>query len=190
MQEEEEEENDTIVDLDDSWITEFENAVDEYNHYDVEDIYYIKVFCIYLHNTEIIKIKKETIHLQNMNHLSRKEFVDIIKQNTFENNIKYSLLNVLKYNIDLQPLHLKTFLKKKNSNQNCYISSLSHIQDITFNASISMFHNLNSLYLIFQQREQEQEPNRTDTPIKATSTKKVYIGSYKNKTIRKPFKEK
>lgn len=53
-----------IDDLDDSWITEFENELNDYNNYYVEDISYIKLCCIYIHDNEINKVKEEKLYLK------------------------------------------------------------------------------------------------------------------------------
>ena len=187
-------EDEDIVDLDDSWIIDFENELNDYKNYYVEDIFYIKLSCIYIHYNEIKKVKEEKLYLTKVNQLTRDELMDVIKRNCIENNIKYSLLYLLKYNIDLMPSHLKTFLKTKNTKpkSNYYLSSISHISNIRFNPSISMFQNLNSLYIIFQlpdnDENKDKDKNKTNNH---TITKKLYIDSYaKNKTTRKQLKAK
>lgn len=189
MQYENEDEDNNIVDLDDSWITDFENELNDYKNYYVEDIFYIKLCCIYIHDNEIKKVKEEKLYLKNVNQLTRDELIDVIKQNCIENNVKYSILYLLKYNIDLMPTHLKTFLKSNNTKQNRYLSSLSHISNVTFNPSISMFQKLNSLYIIFQLPDKNKDKINHHT--KLNITKKRYIDTYaKNKTTRKQLKAK
>ena len=75
---------------------------------------------------------------------------------------------------------MKPFLKDKNIKTNhSYLTCVKNIDGINFNPTINMFHDLNSLFILFYHNN-----------IPKNITKKVYIKSLpKNKTIRKEFKD-
>jgi hypothetical protein len=169
-----------ITDLDDSWYNEFEITEKDYSNYYKENITYVKLTCIYINKHNFIeKINEEKIFLEKENLLSKENIVAIIKRNNIINNIKYSLLSILKYNIDVDPAYLKTFLKMDTISSQTYLTSIKNIDCIRFNPTIHMFHDLNNLFILFYHDN-----------IPKNITKRVYIKSiHKNKTIRKELKD-
>jgi len=184
--------NDNIEDLDLSWIQEFEKLDNEYKMYYTEDISFIRIHTIYINsNNEIDKIREEKILLKTLGTLDKEELLSIIKHNSFSNEIKYSLLSILKFNINIEPIHLKTFLRNKNPAIGApFLQSIKHIDTIKFEKSISMFHDINELIIIFHQKIYKPtnlDPSNKDTNNK---TKKVFINSNtKKKTKKKELKE-
>ena len=107
--------NDEIEDLDLDWIQEFEKIDNEYKVYYTEELSFIRIHSIYVNNNnDIEKIREEKIILKESGILSKEELLSIIKHNSFSKEIKYSLLSILKFNINLEPFNLKTFLRNKN----------------------------------------------------------------------------
>ena len=171
--------------LDDEWINNFENTDKLYEDFYKDDLYYLNLRVIYVNRyNEIDKIKHETILLTNKNTISQEEFLGILKKNSIDNQILYSLLSILKYNILLEPDDVKNYLINKNS-QN-YLSVIKNIDAIKYEKSISMFHDLNDLILIFY--EKSQEIVKID---KKNNTKRIYLRSLNTnkKTIRKRYKD-
>ena len=180
---------DIIEDLDTVWIEEFNKTEEEYKNYYCEDLTFIKVYYVYINvSNEINMIKQEKILLKIPNILVREELLHIIKQNSFINNEKYSLFGILKYNINIEPINLKYLLKYKNTqNVNSpFLTSIKNIDNIKFDKSISMFHDINELYIIFHQLIYIPKNIKN----KYNYTKKIYIYSNTNKrTKRKLYKE-
>lgn len=81
----------------------------------------------------------------------------------------YSIFSILKYNFDVDPTDINSFLKNKTDNSK-FINKINHLNDITWNKTISMFQDINELFLFF--REKNNTSNNT--------TKKIYI---RNKNI-------
>ena len=163
-----------LMDLDDSWIVEFETTDNDYKNFYKENIQSVKVKYMYINKNNCLeKIKEETIILKNNNILSKEEIITILKKNNILNDTKYSLLNLLKYNIDLEPMHLKNFLKNKlNTN---YLTSIKAIDTIHFHPTIYMFQDLNDLFVLFYENSNNK-----------TSTRKIVIRPcVKNKTYKK-----
>ena len=81
----------------------------------LDDIYYTEIHFIYINTiNNIEKIKEEHFLLSTPNYISREEIIGLLKRNTIENNKKYSILSILKCNINLKPEDIKNFLKSKN----------------------------------------------------------------------------
>lgn len=185
----EEETNEIDKDIDFSWIEEFDNLDKEYKDYYTEDLTVIKIHCIYVNNNnEIERVLENTLLLNTPGILSKEEIVDIIKHNLICNQVKYSLLYILKFNINLDPIYLKTFIKSKDplsvigSN---YLQSIKNIDTVKFDKSISMFHDLNDLLIIFYNKGplSTADHNRS-------GTRKIYFNSNSfKKTKRNIFKD-
>jgi hypothetical protein len=186
-----------LEELDSSWIEEFENLDREYKSYYTEDISFIRFHAIYINKEdEIEKVREEKILLKTPGLISRDELLGLIKRNTYSNNIKYFLLSILKFNIGIEPIHLKNFLRHKNIHiGNHFLQSIKHIDGIKFEKSISMFHDLNDLLIVFHEKNhnflQYDNLKRHEQIVKTNYTKKIFIHSNTNKkTRRKQFKDK
>ena len=121
--------------------------------------------------------------MNNKNNISHEEVLGILKKNSIDNERNYSFLSILKYNIILEPDDVKNYLLNKENPD--YLSVIKNIDAISFEKTISMFHDLNDVILIFYEKSNEivkRDPNN--------STKKIYIRSSKhNKTIKKRYKD-
>jgi hypothetical protein len=179
-----------IEEVDSSWIDEFEKIDKEYKDYYTEDLTFIKFHCIYINKAnEIEKITEEKNLLKTPGILSKEEIISLIKHNVVCNNVKYSLLSILKFNINIDPIYLKTFIKSKNSaaeNGDNFLQSIKNIDTIKFEKCISMFHDLNDLLIIFYEKDRSKNYHN----ISANSTKKIFINSNSiKKTKRNIFKD-
>lgn len=184
--------NDIIEDLDLSWINEFEKIDNEYKIYYTEELSFIRIHSIYVNkNNEIDKIREEKILLKNPGILQKEELLSVIKHNSFSNQIKYSLLSLLKFNINIEPINLKTFLRNKNPAIGApFLQSIKHLDSIKFEKSIAMFHDINELLIIFHEKINKQT-HVNSSEFKDNRTKKVFINSNPNKkkTKKKELKE-
>ena len=170
--------------LDDEWINNFEKIDKLYEDFYKDDLYYINLRVIYVNiSNEIDKIKNETFLLVNKNKISQEEILGILKKNSTDDERKYSLLSILKYNIVLEPDDVKSYLLNKD-NPN-YLSVIKNIDTINYEKSISMFHDLNDLILIFYEKSKES----VKKDINNNTTKKIYLRSLNTKTIKKRYKD-
>lgn len=171
--------------LDDDWINNFENTDKLYKDFYKDDLYYVNLRVIYINReNEIEKLKQESFLMTKPNSITREEIIEILKKNSIDNNKRYTLLSMLKYNIILEPDEIKLYLN--NENYQDYLSIIKNIDSVVFNKSINMFHDLNDLILIYFEKSVELiKPNANNT------TKKIYISSLNSnkKTIRKRYKE-
>lgn len=178
--------------LDTTWISEFEELDKDFNSYYKEDLSFIPINYIYVNTkNEIVNISEENFLFKKPGMLSKEELIGLIKRNSINNAIKYSLLSLLKYNIDFEPINLKTFLRSNDKNiGKKYLNSITNIDNIFFEKSISLFHDLNNLFIIFIEKERESNAFTTHNTINRQLTKKVYIHSnLKKRTKRNLFKD-
>ena len=194
IEEKEKEKDDILIgDIDSSWLEEFENLDKEYKDYYTEELAAIKIHCIYINkNNELEHVIEDKIILKTPGLLSKEEIISIIKHGSICNQMKYSLLYILKYNINLDPIYLKTFLRSKTSLKDIgssFLKSVKNIDSIKFDKSISMFHDLNDLLIIFYDKDKDINNDKLTNGYN-NRTKKVYINSSSfKKTKRNIFKD-
>jgi len=169
--------------LDENWIQDFEENDKNYQIFYSDDIYYVKMHCIYIDKlSNISNVKEEKIFFSNPNNISREEMLGIPKKHSFQNETKYSVMSILRYNIDIDPLDIKNFLNIEEnfiSENYSFLTPIKNIDSITFKKTISMFHDLNNLFIIFYEKD------KTHMITRENITKKVYISNRRKKTIKK-----
>ena len=184
---------DAVEELDDSWLREFEKTDNEYKAYYKEDLTFVKLHCVYINDDcEIDFVKEQRLWFREPNVLYKEDLISAIKHNAFQNNCKYSLLSILKYNITLEPFDLKTFLRGNNKRQNKrdYLQSVHNIDTIVFDKSISMFHDINDLFIVFHMKKTIGTGTGTGTRSGNAVTKRIYIPPIRRKqTKRKELKD-
>ena len=166
---------DDIEDLDTTWIKEFENLDKDYTNYYTEDLSFLRIHSIYVNiQNEIEKVREEKIFLKEPGVIKREELLSIIKHNSFLSEIKYYLLSILKINIDIKPEFLKTFLKRKDTNMgSSFLQSVKNIDTIRFEKSITMFHDINEIIIVFHKRDNTHNNHTKKIFIKTNSNKKT-----------------
>jgi hypothetical protein len=182
-------EDNDIAELDTTWITNFEEMEKDYNNYYTEDLSFIRVNYIYVNkNSEIINISEEKYLFKKPGILYKEELIGLIKRHTVHNSIKYSLLSLLKFNIDFEPIHLKTFIRTTDKNVGKqFLQSLTNIDNIVFEKSITLFHDINNLYIIFMDKTDDSSDsinNHNYISHRHKTTKKIYINSLRKQTKR------
>jgi hypothetical protein len=172
-----------IEELDEEWIKNFDKNDKNYEIFYSDDVHYVKLHCIYVDKlSNIEKVKEETLFFNNPNYLSREELLGILKKHSFQNNIKYSVMAILKYNIDIKPLDIKYFLQDESNIDADNFTFLTHVKNIDtipFNKSITMFQDLNNIFIIFYEKD------KTHMITREQSTKKIYLVNNHKKTIKK-----
>ena len=171
---------DEIDNLDESWLKEFELSENDYKNFYADEITLNPIHLIYISDKSIEKIKEDKIILQTPGILQKEELMSIIKHNMLSNNKKYSLMSILKFNINLEPANLQTFLRTNDKNiGNMFLQSIKNIDNIKFDKTISMFHDINDIFILFNEKL-KGETNKF--------TKKSCI-HYNKKTKRNVFKD-
>jgi hypothetical protein len=163
------------LDLDTTIIDEFEKDDELYNDFYKDKIEQINLYILYVdNNNDLFHIKKDTATLNN-GKLEKDDLKNLIRQYIKYQNKKYRLISLLKWNITIEPEEMSDYLR--NEKKFDFIKSIRNINSVEFEDSINLFHNLNSLYLVFHERWKLLE----------NKTKKVYLNKKltKNKTRSK-----
>jgi len=177
------------MDLDTKWIEEFESLDNNYKTFYAEDIMHIKFNYIYINKeNNIDKVKEETVLLRTPNYISREELIGILKKNNKLSETNYTVLSILKYNIDIEPSDVGHYIKNNVEQDETYhfLKSVKNIDAIPLNKSISMFQDLNNIIIIFYEKSVNYKLYDSHTH---NQTKKIYIKTiYANK--RRTYRKK
>jgi len=167
------------LNLDTNWIQEFETTDQNYIPFYNEHVNEIKVTSLYVDNENNIKtIKEEMLILKQENMVSREELIHIIKKNSFKDQKRYTILSLLKYNIDLETTDVKHYLKSVVPRN--FLEVVKNIDNIPLKKTISMFQDLNTIFILFYEKTTHTNESNHQT------TKKIYISN--NKTKKKQLK--
>jgi len=177
--------------LNDDWISNFEKTDKLYQDFYKDDVYYVNLKYVYINRSnEIEKINQESFLMSNPNVISREEILKILKRSISIHETNYSLLAILRYNINLDTTDVKNFILHPNEYSN-YLRVIKNIDALSFEKTIHMFQDLNDLILIFYEKSKdlkEVNPN--------TCTKKIYLTKKTadktkrhDKTVKKRYKE-
>jgi hypothetical protein len=162
-------------DLDTNWIDEFDKVDKDYESFYMEDLHYLKVTILYVNKSnEVAGIKEDKIFLKSTNLISRDEIIGILKRNSIQDKKKFTIMTLLKYNIDLEPTEVRQFLL--NNYDDTYLSVVKDIDDIKWSRTISMFHDLNNLFVIFYEDEKMKYEKRRQSSNNS-KTKRIYMSS-------------
>lgn len=153
-----------------SWISEFEQTEAEYSSFYKEKIDSIKINYIYIDKTNSVdNIHQESIIIED-GKLSKEKLIDIVKRNNKKNKIDYKLISILKYNITLEPEHIKDYITD-NLNED-FLSKIDILQDIYFEDSINLFQDLNCLYIVFCDKSMRENKNKITKKVILSLTAK------------------
>lgn len=174
--------------LDDEWIHNFDKIDELYKDFYKDDVYFVDLKAVYINRSnEIEKIKQAPFLMSKPNCITREEILEILKGSAMEDNRKYSLLSILRYNILLEPDEIKEYLLDTSGDDNNYLNIIKNIDTIYFEKTINMFQDLNDIILLFYEKSEELKKVNPNT-----CTKRVYLGdslTSKKKTIKKRYKD-
>jgi hypothetical protein len=149
--------NDTSLDQDFSWIKEQKTLQDIQNNYSREPMEYINVKYIYINqNNYISKITCEKKDLQSSKEISQEQILHMIEKNKIQTpSSKYRIKEVLLFSVTLEPENIQGYSKNDNfiDVSSPFLKKVSILGQINIPESIFVFHEINSLYFIFQEYE-------------------------------------
>jgi hypothetical protein len=196
------------LELDTSWIKKEEKLEHIQENYFREPMEFIDVFFIYINsNSYIEKIISEKHPLilldDNKTTVLKKEYIlQLIQSKKIKTaHSIYKLMDVLIYNIDIEPDFIQNYSKNDNIAENSkgFFKVLKIIDDILFSPSIFIFHDMNSIFFLFQEKEVDikllkpksiLKVNNDDTKgdnkgshLKTTKKVKIIIGGVDKSSI-------
>ncbi len=151
-------------DIDITRLEEIEKEDEPYDGFYPEEIDVIKIFFIYVNKyNKIIFIKNDNL-LINESCLPKLDLSILLKKNRKHDNIIYTPLSILKYNIDLEPNEVDGYLKYTNDYN--FLTVEKNIKNINWKDSIALFKDLNSLHVIFYEIPKKKSKKNQTKRIK------------------------
>jgi len=139
-------------DLDSDYIKKYNLLETDSMNFYKEIVEEITLNFIYINeNKEIYKTKSKREKISDSS-LTKERLLYIIKSNQYNLYDKHRLVDLIKFNINIDSSEIQDFILSNgnnNNNNNNYIKSLKIIDDITFNDTIKMLEKQNSLIFIF-----------------------------------------
>lgn len=167
-----------------SWLDEHKRLTDMQQNYMRENMQNIKIHSIYINTKSFIdKIDSNDQDLVTvgLTHsvLHNEKVLQLVQNN--RNRIpgkKYKLLDILVYNIDIEPEHIQNFVQNSTGYDSSFLKKIPIIDDITIPASIFIFHDLNAIYFVFEEIESDEYTLKPKPIIKihAGNTSTSYSG--------------
>lgn len=171
------------------WLLDEERLQTVNSIFDRETMQSITAKFIYINTHDYIdKIIYTEIPLVVDNSFSivpKENLIKIIQDNKISNeNSSYKLSDVLFCNFDIMPSHIQSFSSMDENiiDHKKYFKSVSPIEDIIVQPSTFVFHDINSIYILYQEYEFENNVQqyksilkRNDINKKHKHTKKVRI---------------
>ena len=122
--------------------------------------------------------------MSSPNYISREEIIGILKKYSIDNDKRYTLLSILRYNITLDVEDVKSFVIKDDLTTLCenFFTIIKNIDAISFDKTINMFQDLNDLIFVLY-----ENIVLTDKRDINNVTKRIYLKktNTNRKTIRK-----
>lgn len=141
--------------MDTEWIEEYEAEDNSYKMFYPETISRIKASILYINKkNELEKIREEMIYLSVPNMIKREELIHLIKSHNITDAIKYKLVSILVYNIDIQHNELKNYLNGYERYD--FITNLQNIDDYELKSTLAYLQKVNNIYIIFNEKEEEK----------------------------------
>lgn len=169
------------MELDINWINKYEKEELIYKDFYKDDIKYIKIYSLLINNNLFLEnIHEENFFLEEKNILTKHHLISLINKYKNSNN-KIKLLSILKYNIDLDSNNIFNYLKQETE-KNMFLKSLTSIDDIVFEPTITLFEDLNSLFIIYKEEQDEKKKVSSNN-----QTKRIILHSNHKKTKKMKY---
>ena len=150
----------------------------------------ITCFFVYIDvNNQISHVSTETCSLEidyadSSAKVTKNQLLGLIHRHKTWNNSKYSLMDILQYNV---PYDFTTLMETSYSN---IIKTVTTADEIVFEPSLCIFHNINSIYFLYQEIPKYWDDYQT-SPLKPVL--KITDGTVgvnvRKKTKRVSFKD-
>jgi hypothetical protein len=165
--------------MDTSWIEEYENEDNSYEMFYPNALSNIKVNVLYINKrNELEKVHEKMIYLSIPNLLKKEELIRLIKDHDIMDTIKYKLVSLLVYNVDIQHHELKNYLYGPEKYD--FITSLRNIEDYELKPSLKYLEKVNNIYIVFSQEEDKKETDNTIKKIRTDSNGNITDSSNNN----------
>lgn len=142
--------------LDCSWIENEEKIVAVDKNYIREPIHEITLFFIYINRNMEIELVSKEIEIVHNECINKERLLQIIQNKRIHNNNKkYRLDDILSFQIDLEPENIQSFSELDHLDEisATFLKSVPIFDEIVCIPSIFIFHDISSLYFLFNETE-------------------------------------
>jgi hypothetical protein len=150
---------DTESVMDTNWIQEYDSLQSIYTTPLRELMTSISAYFVYINpNDYIDNILFETIDLEidldsKFSIISKEAVLKIIQSKKRVLDLKYKLVDILSFVIDIEPENIQSFNKTDLDDSRTFLKNVPIFNDIRIDKSIFVFHNINSLFFFFKETE-------------------------------------
>jgi len=153
------------VDL--SWLNDIHKPP---TYFSKEPLTTADVFFIYVNKSNHIEKIVGENHPLIHNVLEKEVLISLIqKRRNPQPNIRYKLLDTLLFFIDVDPNNIQDFVNSEssllNNGDSSLLKSLPIIDDITIDPTITLFHDINSIFVVLQEMTPVLKPFTKSTPV-------------------------
>ena len=174
--------NEAIDELDTSWVETYVKKDSEKELMCITDIDTIKCFLIYIDNNNGIQDTKSfDFELDTTNLISKEEVIGLIKKYSINKNIRFGFNSIITYNVMLENDDIDDYVKISDDSydKERFLKITSSINDINLKPCIQIFHDINSLFIVFKSQNSSHN-----------ITKKIYIKSSKSNFKKKQTRKR
>ena len=159
-------------DKEENWLIKYMEDEKVFDKFYKEKVNNIKLYFFYIDkHRDIIKIFKNNLDVSN-NMIKKEELLEIIKNKEKVLNKEFLLIEILKYNFNIENNNINKFLN--NSDNFNFLKKMDTIEDIYWDNTIPLFKSLNSLYFILFEKHKRKH-----------NTKKIHLQRKKKAKTRK-----
>jgi hypothetical protein len=179
---------DDDLDQDFSWVLEQDRLHNPQNNFSREPIGRIQVKYIFINKNKYIdKVLCETAELSLGNVISNEQLIRMAESKKYKTpTSRYKLKDLLLFNVDLEPEHIQAYAKNDDfiAFSKPFMKVLSIVDKIIIPDSVFIFHDINSLYFIFEEVEVELIGGNKNPIIKSILKKDNLGGGSTTKKVR------
>ena len=147
--------------LDNSWVDDFKEKEEDYDDFYKEKPTSIKLFFLYINDSNNIEsLKEESYLLDEKATLQKFNLMHIIKNKKKLSDKHYRLISLMKFNITIEPEDISNILELDNDYGSEFLTSEKNIEDIKFEDTICILQDINALYFIFYLDEKKKRDTK------------------------------
>ena len=152
-------------DLDVSWIERYKELEKNFDDFYKEKSENIEMFFLYVNSDDELETVNSSTYILDMNsRIPKDRLINVINENREKHGKKYRLINLVKYNVTIDPEDVIHMLGVDEQEGDTYITHESYNRDIHFADTVCILQNLNSLYFIFgETNPKTRRENRQQT---------------------------
>ena len=120
--------------------------------------------------------------------ITKERLIQIIQNKKIKtSNTKYKLLDSFLCNFDIPPSSIYSFYKNSSPSINSYMKNINIIEDLIISPSIFVFHDINTLFFIFEEHPVEKHEHTIKSILKpvSNSNHREHLSKNKQKNTKK-----